>query len=356
MIVPAKDLRQAIKILELVPQRAGIPSSDYIRVEQRNGELEMALASEVVGRAWVKAKGQVEPFAIDRRLLSPFLLAGEEQKTQECELTDEKERWRIRQGNRKLELEKKKLGMSGYGKRLDVKGWKEVQIAPAAREELQIAATCSTADPSLPHLNAIYVKDGQVWATNTKLILSMATKLLADGPWPVTVAGLLKNELLERVALQGHTMVLEAANGYLEAQVPEMAQKKFPQVRLKEQLELAEKWPLVLEIDSKALAATVGRLQQYLVQIRREDWVLKLTGQSNRVRAQVKVQQGKFEELAGAEWKQEVEMEWPLDKIGPVLEYMGKTKQTVRVRVDEKKQTPYLIQAGRVRLMVGRSM
>lgn len=366
------DLIRAVEVIDRVPQRAGIPSSDYVYVKGTGGHrLTMALASDVVGRAWVNAKDGERvletEYYLDRRLLVPFVLAGKERKAPFVWNERSEAQVTISQGNRLATLEKKKLPLAGYGKE-DAgkeKTIRKVPISESLGELLAVAASCSTADPSTPHLNCVYAKGGWFTATNQVTLFGaeVKEKNLGEFALPPGLVNLLADGKWEHLLLYGDTRVRVVYGGkaklygYIEGTVVQDARRNFPKDKVRKQLEKAREWNSVLEVEGKLLGDVIGRLVTYLSGIRREDWVMRISVGPSYVKFSAKVGQGEFVERVGF-GKVKVQLagqiEWPLQVALPVLEYMGKRKGMVTVRVDEGNSSPYLIEGAGVQCLIAR--
>lgn len=351
----------AAKILNMVPQRAGIPSSDYVRVIARRKELEFALASSVSGVVRIAAtNGTATPveeiFFIDRRLFLPFVLLGEQAGKADFRAELEEKVWKLRQGSRAAELGLRADAVAGYGKWKELDASKEIKLSEELTKMLIASNSCATADPALQHLNCVYIGGKVVLSTN-EMTLFLGTKAQSNLriPFPVGVIPLLGDGLVKGVAVEGDRVILDCGVGYVEGVVSAVTQEKFPKKKIVEQMGKARGWPQIAKLPAKKLAATLGRLSEYLAGVRREDWVLRMELGNGSGKVSVQVLQGKFEEKFVAEGATtEAVVEWPLERVLPVLTYMAEKGETVRIRVDEKKKTPYCISGKDVELMVGR--
>lgn len=350
----------ALRILELIPQRAGIPSSDYIRVKTVKGALEMALVSSVVGMVRCKTKGQFSKqgdFFIDRKLLAPFVLMGRKWKGN-FEIADEEGKWHLRQGKRKAELHLRQEPVSGYGVWTEHSKLKEVKLSEELRKMLLASQVCSTSDPALAQFNCIYISGPRVLATNRNVVFMGEST--SEGeiriPFPIGVIGLLGEELVRAVGINGQTVVLDCGKGYIEGVVSEIALRDFPRKVLVEQVKKARTWPTLTALPAEKLVKVLGRLAEYLTNVRREDLLLRLELAEGKIRAVVKLQQGVFEETIEIKSgpKKEAVVEWPLSLVKPVLEFMAQNGETIKVQVDEAKRSPYLLVGGGTELLVGR--
>jgi hypothetical protein len=174
-------------------------------------------------------------------------------------------------------------------------------------------------------------------------------------PFPVEVIPLLGEGLVDAVGLDGDRVILDCGLGFLEGSVSAIAQQSFPKKAIVTQVKAGRDWPLLAKLPAKPLSKLMARLVDYLSGVRREDWMLRLELGNGKLKAIIKVAQGRFEELMVATTvKREGVVEWPLEMVRPVLEYMGRAESEIRIRVDEEKQTPYLVSGGGIELMVAR--
>ena len=351
------DLTNAIRILEMVPQKAGIPSSDYTRIRMGATQLELSLASSVLAmvRFPCRNKAAGEMF-VDRKLLVPFVQMGRHWKGDfRSQFTGSK--WRLRQGSRKADLSMREEPVTGYGNWVDHSKLEEVQLSEEMRKMLLASQACSTADPSLPHLNCVYIGGQLVMASNQTVVFigSSIKKNEIRIPFPVGVIPLLGDGLVRGIGVDGGTVVLDCGSGYIEGTVSAVALKEFPRKSVIEQINDARKYPLLVRLPAERLAKMMQRLMVYLTAVKREDWTLRLELADERARATVRIQQGVFEESMEVEdMKAEGSLEWPLELVKPVIEYIATKAETIKIRVDEKKKTPYLLSGAGIDLLVGR--
>ena len=355
------DLIKSVQVLGLVPQRAGVPSSDFIKVTLRKKSVEMSLSSTVtavVRTVYLVGALLGTDFFIDKNLLSAFVLGGKGWKGNFRVAVDES-RFYIRQGSRHAEFAMRQEPLGGYGTWRDRNGLKEVKLSDELRNLLLASNSCSTGDPSLPHLNCVYIGGHLVLSTNL-IALFVGIRQKEDGlriPFPVGIIPLLGGELVDSVGVDGDRVILDCGCGYVEGTVSAIAKKNFPKQNLVESVKKARLWPLLAKIPSERLSEMIQRLVTYLSSVKREDWLVELELGNGKVKASVKVQQGKFEESMEVEdLKVEGSVVWPLEQVKPVLDYMATAASSVKIRVDEKKKTPYLLSGGRVEMMVARKL
>lgn len=357
--VEKEKLIQAIKVLEIVPLRSGIPSSDYVSIIPEKKYMELALASSVSAVVRVDWKNLVTDNArmfIDRRLLIPFVMTGEKWKGN-FQFSFQEGLLKVKQGSRQAELGLRTDAVNGYGSWRNLEGMKELKITEELRQLLIASNACSTADPALQHLNCVYVGGDFVVATN-QTVMFLGTnkgKSKVKIPFPVGIIPLLGQGLVKGVIIEDSLVILDCECGYIQGTVSAVAQKEFPHQVIMKQMEKARTAPLLGKIPAGKLAKMLKRLSDYLVGVKREDWQLKLEFGEGKLKAKVRIRQGVFEEKLEVEGlTKEAEVEWPLELVRPVLDYMGENTEWVKVRVDEDKKTPYLISGGGVELLVAR--
>lgn len=355
------ELLAAVAVLNLVPQRAGIPSSDFVKITRRPGQWELSLASTVTGMVRVPVKGEKKAEKecfLDRGLLLSFIQTGKTWKGlfkasfSEGILT-------LKQGSRLAELAVKADAVGGYGKWKERSARKDIKLSEGLRKLLLASNFCSTADPALPHLNCVYIGGKLVLSTNL-ISLFVGVRQTEDAlriPFPVGIIPLLGDSLVRAVGVEDDRIVLDCGCGYIEGSVSAIAQKDFPKKNVVEKIKKGREWPVVAKLPAEKLSRMLKRLADYLKNVKREDWVVQLDGEETRLKASIQVQQGRFEEeIKVDQQSKEILLRWPLDLALSVIEYMAANGEVVKVRVDEEKGTPYLLSGGGVEMMLARQV
>lgn len=352
-------LLNAIAVLDLVPQITGIPSSDYICVTPKKSGIELALASSVSGVVRLKGIQMAQGvFYIDRKLFVPFVQIGKEWKGNfRIQLTEDK--LMVRQSSRQAEFLLRKDPISGYVGWKDRSGLKEILLSEELRKMLLASSRCATGDPAVPHLNCVYIGGKLVLSTNLiSLFVGMRQK--EDSlrfPFPVGVIPLLGDALVKAVGVENDRVILDCGCGYVEGTISAVAQKSFPKKDVVQKIQKARTWPLLAKISAEKLSKILSRLTRYLTSVKREDWSVELTISNGQVKATVQVQQGRFEEKITLDNERaEGTVRWPLELAQAVVEYMATNGETIKIRVDETKNTPYLLSGGGVEMMIARQV
>lgn len=361
-IIKKDELIDAIRILGLVPERAGIPSSDYFRVIPRKKMLEIAISSSVTAVVRIAVSESVEdldkPFFIDRRILTPFVLAGKDFRSDFQVGTKVQDKWVINQGRRQAELSVRTDGITGYMDWKDHKSLKEIKLTEELRRMLMVSNTCSTEDPSLQHLNCVYLGGKLVLATNqTVIFVGAGGDSTLKFPFPLGVIPLLGESVVQAVGVEGEKVILDCKYGYVEGTVSAIAQQKFPKDAILHQIENAEKWPVVAKLPAEKLSKVLGRLTTYLGGVKKESWVLNLEITDSQIKAVVRVKQVEFKETISVEavTKETVVVEWPLDAVKPIIDYIAEKQTDFKIKTNEQNKTPYLIDGAGIRMMMSRA-
>jgi hypothetical protein len=355
-----KAMITAVDVLSLVPQRAGIPSSDFVRVLTKKNAIEMSLSSTVTGVVRVPLTDTLTPgpFFVDKGLFTAYIQAGKSWKGNfKMALTEDK--WLIRQGSRKADFSMRKEPVSGYGVWRDRDKSKEIKLSEGLRKLLLASNHCSTADPALPHLNCVYIGGKLVLSTNL-ISLFVGVRDQEDAlriPFPVGIIPLLGDSLVQAVGVENDRVMLDCGCGFIEGTISAVAQKSFPKKDVVEKIQKGRTWPLLTRLPAEKLSKMLARLASYLGGVKREDWIVEMAIDQGVVKASVRVQQGKFEEQMEIEnGTVEGTIRWPLELALAVVDYMAQNGEWIKVRVDEQKNTPYLLSGGGVEMMVARQI
>src|SRR6266404_9357298 len=81
--IKREDLLAGLQILDMVPEKLGIPSSEFFWVRGKGSEVRFSVASYISGEIVIKGKGEWpvhKDFFIDRRVFLPFVYAAREIK------------------------------------------------------------------------------------------------------------------------------------------------------------------------------------------------------------------------------------------------------------------------------------
>lgn len=348
--IEKEKLKKALAILDLVPPQPGLPSSEFFRIEGREGRTVWTVASNVTGIIEIIGKGKwpyKEPFYLDRRLFTPFVTVETKSKFP----FEFKEGLWVRQGKRKAQFDKQ-AKISGYGFEPDGKLLEKVNLSEHIKELVYCARDCATEDPITPQLNCVYIqpngKGTEVYATNQKIVYQGHSKTKAGIkkpiPMPLFLVTLIGHKELQEIHWKEKTMTLQFPKGQIWQTVSSKAAKGFPVESIKENMLKIQNYPLLFTIDSKRFVDILERLAGYLGAVKRQDWVLKLTGEkdNNEIKLSSRVPTGEFREIVkAARIFQDFNVEWPFDMVLPVFQYI-KTRKESTVEVRSRKGITYV--------------
>ena len=360
-IIGKSAMLQAIKVMDLVPARPGILSSEFYRLSatKKKGEVQFAVASEIKGEFTVTGEGRwpfEKSFYLDRRVFTPFVLsAGDIKSDAAFHFKSLGKSLSIRHGKRRAQFTGQPP-LKGYGFETDEATQKvkaRLVLTDRTRYLMRCALNCAGNDQSTPQLNCVFVlpkgSQLQVYAYN-KVVQFRAiskdriTPELAI-PFPLFLVSLLDNELLTEVQWKGTYVCLIFKQGMIWQPVSIPAKKKFPASTIDHFLEKGNELPITFEAPTRRLAAVVARLSMYLAAVRRQDWLLTLSGQqgTTEITMTSTVPQTVFKEklTLDAPLKKTFEIHWPLAMLQPVFEFVsGKDKGALKVRL--KGDTSYV--------------
>jgi hypothetical protein len=370
--IQVTDLHAAFKVLDLVPSKSGIQSSDFILVDfTKSDKARFVLSSDMLGAAYAKTSGGWVPkkfYFIDRRLLTPFVASVPEnefkddnRKISKPFVFSEMEGGKkicVQWSNRTLELALPKDDITGYGQFLPLGDLKKLNVDATLRLALAAAASCSTNDPSVPHLNSVYLHNKRVYATDNVCLFyaDKADLTVSNTPFPASIVRTFANNLVTSVLHGKNHISVMCVNGRLEQAVYSDAKTKFPFSACDKHIEWAKKHQPALKFSSKAFGEVASRLAGYLSGVKREEWRLCIQGEKGEKKVKVlcTIAQGRFEEelVASVRCESTIAVEWPLDRLLSVFQYFEKMDHDLVVKVEPGQQRVHLTQVGNSGLIV----
>ena len=203
---------------------------------------------------WTGYNKEEKTFFMDRRILFPFILAGED-RAGDFILDISKDSWKIKQKNRLADSTMNVETFSGYGEWQGETISKELKLSQELKDLLLASNFCATLDPSLPQYHCVYIGKKQILASNSNVVFSgILTKENAlEFPFPVGIIPLLSEKLVQSVGTSKDRVFLDCGIGYLEGTVSSEAKEKFPKESLLAQLKVVKKAPKVLALPGKQL-------------------------------------------------------------------------------------------------------
>lgn len=369
LTVSKKSLLAALSVLELVPTRPGIPASEFIRItpKQQQSWLIMVLSSEVNGLVVLKGEGKwpfKEDVYVDRRLFIPFIRAGAEMKDDEIRFLVKDKQLVVLHGKRKASFNMQPA-VPGYGPTIDMTEIKQskstLDISDGVKSLIYGARECATTDHTTPELNCVYVKPAgdqtAIYATNQTLIFKSVSeeKMKAKEaiPFPLFLVTLIGSEGLKTIQWRDKEVILEFGCGYIWQPVSTKAKANFPVKSIDTWMSKEDDMKTAFRHETKAFCDILTRIGSYLVAVRRQDWLLKMSGKKGdeSLSLEVAISQGVFKESIklNEPVKSDFSVDWPLDMLLPVFESVRKDKGTIKIQSSDSRS---LFSTKRVKVII----
>lgn len=358
-----EDLLAGLQILDMVPVRLGIPSSEFFWMRGTGERVKMSVASYIAGEVVLTGQGKWpsdKDFFIDRRVLLPFVYAARELKNKNTfQFEIHKKQLIIRHGTRKAEFQSQSK-VSGYSDLKKVLKEKRTSfpVSDSLRELLLCGRNCATSDAVLPHLNCVYIAKGtgsvaiKAYAASDKVFYLGTGKVDGDIktsiPFPLFLIDLLRADGLKKISWMGKYIVLQFEHGLIWQPISMEALSKFPLKDIKGHAAKTDNKPIAFSASSRRFSTSMLRLSYYLQSVRRKDWVVKLVGKKGRdsIAVTTSIPGSQFlERLRTTEAvKKDFQLEWPLEILEPVFAFLSKKtkKLGMVVRLDDKRHVSYI--------------
>ena len=307
--IPVGQLLPVLRVIDLVPNIPGFPTSTFVRLGMAGNKLMLTLSAELHGSVHVETKPTValkKDIFCDRNLLFPFLFAAEHIKSEKPFLFSLNDgRLIVRHGRRKGQFDCADRGAGYHEAEFSDKG-SPLELPEKVLAKMQLAATCATNETSRPELNCVLMRhvDGGVefYGTNQLLAFSARQKMKVLAPdllaLPLVVVPYMKTEGLKEIRLHKQEIALQFDCGVLWHPLSAKAQKEFPHGALDDLFAKANDYPLNFKMRVKRLEQVIGRFGLYLASAKKEDWLLHMKANEGdkQVTLDVKIPQGHFVE------------------------------------------------------------
>lgn len=342
------DLVEALRILDLVSSQNN-PSSDFFIVESANdGTISMRVAGGSVAEVNIPGSNiwpYEEPFFLDRRLFSPFVSVSKEIKSKQPFQFNAGDRLVITHGTRKSGYSPQPT-ISGYGLLGGLRNASKVVLTPEVISLMECAATCAISEKQSPVLACVFLNPTDagidIMATNGKVVFkakaNLDTPITSPIPFPIPMMSVLRADGLRSIRWGSNCVVGKFGMGKVWQTVVVEALTQFP---VQETLDMMtagrSRENTLFQASSYRFAKVIERLTAYLQSVKKEDWVMKLSGKKSQefisitsnmpssvVREQVKT--------LGVVNK-DFTMEWPLNLVSPVFQFVGADKEDLALRV-----------------------
>ena len=349
-----------LKILELVPEKVGLSSSEFFWFRGKREEITISVASYIMGEITLTGKGEwpsKTDFYVDRRVLMPFITASLALKDKNTfQFTIHKKVLTVKHGSRSAEFISQR-DIKGYGniKKILKEPESEVPISDDLQELLSCGQNCAISDAVVPHLNCVFVNRGkaviEAYAASDKVFYmglgSGAVKVKTAIPFPLYLIDLLKEKTLKKISWRGKYIVLKFEKGIIWQPVSEEALRSFPLKSIQKHAKKADSMPVTFTTSSRRLSKLMVRLTYYLQAVRRKDWIVQIHGNKGEqnILVSTNIPGVKFKEIISTDTvMKNFDLDWPLDVLEPVFNFLSlKTKKLgVIVRTDEKRGASYI--------------
>lgn len=355
------DLTAVLDIIAMIPEKLGLPSSEYIWIRGRGSKITMSVASYMSAEVKLEGKGDwpfKESFFLDRRSFVPWVRSAREHKDKHLfEFHKNENQLILRHGSRKVEFDNQKK-IHGYGNlaRIKKEAISTIPISKELRSLLNCGSNCAVSDTIQPHLNCVYTMG------KGKFVVSYAAsdyvffigQGASDGeikekiPFPLFLINLLADEGIKKITYAEKYILLHFKHGIVWQPISEEAIKKFPLKRIGKYSKASQDYPRAFTVSSRRFSNTALRLSYYLQSERRRDWVIIIKGN----RGDDKIYMNSL--LPGINFREKLDVsdkvkksfkvEWPLGWLVRVFDFLSKNTKKVplELRVDNHNAHSYV--------------
>jgi hypothetical protein len=346
-------LLEAIRLLDLVPSQSGIPSSDFFLVTTETGQpgyVWMSTAAGAVANVRLEGVGDwpySKPFYLDSRLFSPFVSTFREIKNKaQFEFSRSKNELRVRCGKPFMDFSAQPSVM-GYGDTPKLDSASKLQIPEGLLALIKCAAAYAASEAESPHLSCVWLMPQkgylEVMATNQKILFRAKYR---GSEWPISspiafplpMLGVIQAEGLRKLVWSNPCVFAQFRKGIVWQTTSRKASMDFPEGDIQEVMARGRKLAPAFRANATRFARVVERLSAYLQYVRKEDWVLNITGTkgseqlfliSRLPHAVITEYLRVLEPL-----KSSFTFDWPLDQLGSIFKFAGSVEGAVEVRLE----------------------
>ena len=347
--VRREDLQEAVRILNLVGSKNGIPSSDFFKVEPLSGEagvLSFATVANAVVEVEVTGIGKwpySKPFYLERKTFTPFITFPTEIKNKNPFVFAKEEKLKVRYGRDAAEFLSQPV-VNGYTFLPDGVRTNKLILTENTVDIMRCAATCAGSDLSQPDLACVYMKpisdqEMLLLATNKKVgfsaKVSTTTSMSEPFPFPLGMLDVLKADGVKSLRWEKQFVIAKFDSGIVWQPVSDIARKGFPADMVWKSIKAGMKDELIVfQTSAYKFAKVMEKLAYYLQGVRVEDWTLRLSGstKSSTVEVCSELPQVKFRESIEADVTRTFKMDLPLFLIDSVMSYIGKEESKTPMR------------------------
>lgn len=363
--IKKQSLVKVLELLAMVPEKLGIPSSEYIWIRGSGNKIKLSLASYIAGEVELEGHGDWpidSDFFLDRRVFLPFVYASKESKNKNMfKFERYKKQLKVSHGSRKVHYDSQ-TKVKGYGNLKIILKDKHslLPVSEDLKAMLMCGKNCATSDSVLPHLNCVYVTKSsggglgvEAYAESAK-VYYLGTGSLEKGkistsiPFPLFLIGLLSVEGLQKLSWVGKYILLTFEDGKIWQPVSQEAIDSFPLRKIRRISKSGDNFNISFTASSRRFTKLMIRIGYYLQSVRRKDWVVTVKGKKgdDHVVATTNIPGAHFTEKVSvsATLKRDFTLDWALDILAPMFEFLAiKTKKVgIVVRTDEKHGSSYI--------------
>lgn len=364
MKVPVKELCNAASAIDLVPSRAGISTSEFIRLHCHKGRLRMSLAAEIYGTMTAAIDPPVMEeweFFVDRGTFIPFVTAATELRQKapfEFKYDPGKKgnsQLAVRCGRRRGVFQSA-TEITGYTAPKEDVGFK-LKLTANQQLILNLAVKYATSDPTIAHLNCVYLQRGKaIIASNQLAAFWMEDPVVPmSAPLPLLLLAVSERADVRELIVSQKSARVTLSCGYLCQFTNQKAAEDFPYKQIEKNIQAAEAYRKQFTIEAASLMTVLKRLESYIASVVKRDMVVSVHGTKGESTLQLvaAVPQGRFEETVEIlhPLRRDVECEWMLSLLLPLYDVAGKLGH-VTVKYDDS--TPFLFSSKGMRLLASR--
>lgn len=364
--VPKKALEEAMKLLDAVPSRNGITSSEFIKTEIKDlKRLRMSMSSDLSGDAIIPISTKhilKSALYLDRRMLKPFVSEGIElTKRDVYEFFVKSEQVIVKHGSRTAFL-KSSNSASGYEPLPDFKNCLSIELQEEWTNLTNCATLCACTDPIAPALNCVHISPGKnkvyVRASDTLLVFQ---GILPSNAFPCTAPVALPLDLVDNLGLFSTGIchytdkwaMLQFSIGHIWQAVKKECKKSFPDSSISQVVsDVTKNGKVVAVMGTQSLVEAADRISRYLQVVAKDNPVLTLKMLKGKKKAKL------FSDTVGASFDESIMLEeeaeedyiveWSLSSVLPIFQYC-KNIGSAKILQDENGRI--CLKAGRVSLV-----
>lgn len=362
MKIPVEALYNATATICLIPSRAGIMSSEFIKLRADKNKLRLSLAAEIYGTTYAKASEPGDKswsFYVDRGSFEPFVKAAVtlgQKSPFSFHITEEaKPQLIIHCGARKAVFQSVQ-DIDGYSDKADFEG-KELRLTKDQKYLLRLAVKYATSDPTFAHLNCVYLSQKKSIMSSNQLaaIVLDDTAAPMSVPLPLLLLSILGNDKVKNILVSPDFAKVITTCGYLCQLTNKKAAAEFPHKAIVQNVKAAAKTKKRFVLKATSLLAALKRLETYIASIIRRDMTVTVTGKTGEAKIKLiaSIPSGKFEEPVKLESPLKTDVDFEL-LLGMLLPLGDEAKQLGHVAVHYDDGTPFYFAAKGMQLIVSR--